>query len=141
MPLPGAPDDELDEVGDQLARLTDSEAVHEAIVFEADLDDALSESGDPAALRIADALDALAPAAGGGGGDPWRRNSRRAVELRWRLGEPPTDGPDGKPLRSRTFAEVGKAMSVSREQARKWTERGEKFCRAWLAAAGRGLAD
>lgn len=138
IPLHGDPDEEDDgsDMGDRIARLAGDaiDALEDAIVHEVDFDGALMVDG--AALRVADALEALAPE---GAAESWRASARRAMELRWGL-----RGPAVGPVSSAgtyTYGDVGTALGVSREQARKWVERGEAFVRAWLAAAGRGPDD
>lgn len=143
VPLHGDPDDadgccghggsdsagEHADMGDMLARLTDGREVESAITFEEDYDAALSS--DTPVARVADALDALAPP----GADAWRRRARAAIEMRWGLG---ADAPPIPTAASTvTFKDIGDALGVSREQARKWVVAGEKFCREWLRLAGR----
>jgi len=141
VPLHGDPDDtdagnagagsgetRSQDMGDMLARLTDGREVESAIAFEEDYDEMLAN--DSPGARVQDALDALAPA----NTDPWRRNARAAIEMRWGLrGDVAPTGAAG----TTTFKEIGDALGVSREQARKWVERGERFCREWLRDAGR----
>lgn len=126
---------ESDDMGDRIARLTgEIEAIEDAIITEIDFDNLLTQ--DTALLRIHDALDALAPDCTA---DHWRRNARRAIELRWCLAGPPAEQAT---INGRMKLEdVGAALGVSREQARLWVARGEEFIRAWLTAAGRGLDD
>ena len=137
IPLHGDPNHEADEgeggeMGDRLARLAGPEyaEVSDAITLEVDFDSAVA--GDTPALRVLDALDALAPT---GGSEPWRGLARRALEMRWGVAGPlvgvvSTAG-------TCTFADVGAALLVSREHARKLVSRGEAFCVEWLRQAGR----
>ena len=130
VPLHGDPDGD-DDIGDVLARLTDSDAVAAAVAVEYDFDGLLQ--ADPAANRVRDALDALAP---NQAVEAWRRHARRAVEIRWRLG---TDVGEPAARTGKTYLDIGREMGVSREMARRWAHAGEEFVREWLRAAGRGL--
>lgn len=134
IPLHGDPDEseEFDEMGDRIARLTGDayDAVEDAIVCEVDFDGAISH--DTPTARVQDALDALAPQ---GCADGWRRQARRAIELRWCLNGPATTPTVGGGKAK--LEDVGAALGVSREMARKWIERGEAFIEAWLRNAGR----
>ena len=137
IPLHGDPnhDDDGDdgsEMGDRLARLAGPEyaEVADAITLEVDFDSAIA--GDSPAMRVLDALDALAPV---GGSEPWREAARRALEMRWIVAGSPVGAVSA--AGTCTFADVGAALAVSREHARKLVARGEAFCVEWLRQAGR----
>lgn len=89
-------------MGDMLARLTDGREVESAIAFEEDYDEMLAN--DSPGARVQDALDALAPA----NTDPWRRNARAAIEMRWGL--------QGDRRRARRVARAGPQVGRARRE-------------------------
>lgn len=124
------------EMGDRLARLADQtvDSIEDAILIEVDYDGGLNADG--ATSRIVDALDALAPK---GTRDARRASARTAIEMRWGLSGHVVGTASG--AGTYTYSDVGDALGVSREQARKWVEWGEAFIRTWLLQAGRGPVD